>query len=76
VFRCDVTNNNSDTQVQKGAKHQTHARRKAYAPAGLQNLTQAVGTMQATGGPREPSIVPQPYAVIRHGDTYRFASDQ
>lgn len=78
AFRCDsaVTQsnpNNSGVQVHKGTKHQTHARRKAYAPAGLQTLTDA---LQAMEGPREPSIVPQPYTLIQHGDTYRFDSDQ
>jgi len=74
--RCDVTCDDSDTQVQKGAKHQTHARRKAYASAGLQDPTQTEGAMQAIGVPREQSFVLQPYAVIRHGNTYCFVSDE
>ena len=76
AFRGNAANTLVGTHLEKGAKHQTHPRRKVHAPTDLEDLTQAVGAMQAIGGSREPSLVPQPYAVIRHGDTYRFDSDQ
>ena len=76
AFRCDAwqqQSDNSDTQVRRtSGTRQAESLRSSRSS----EFCTSCGTMQAVGGPQEPSIVPRPYALIRHGDTYHFASDQ
>ncbi len=76
AFRCDALqqqSDNSDTQVRRtSGTRQAESLRSSRSS----EFCTSCGIMQAVGGPQEPSIVPRPYALIRHGDTYRFASDQ